>query len=86
VTSDDAASPFRRPARPPLAQRTFPVTQPLPHYPKHALRGDLLAGVARLKGHVREQFDATRLTDGIGEDRSFPTVARAVQWCSAPRE
>ena len=39
--------------------------------------------VARLKGHLREAFDGTHLTDRIGEEHFFPTVARAVEWCSA---
>ncbi len=39
--------------------------------------------VARLKTPVRQQFDATRLTDRIGDEHFFPTVAAAVDWCSA---
>ena len=40
--------------------------------------------VARLKGPVRQQFDDNLLTDRLGEDHFFPTVTRAVEWCSAP--
>ena len=40
--------------------------------------------VARLKAPVRQQFDDNRLTDQLGEDHFFPTVARAVEWCSTP--
>jgi hypothetical protein len=38
--------------------------------------------VARLKGHVREQFDLTGLTDRLGEEHFFGTVALAVDWCA----
>ena len=38
---------------------------------------------ARLKSPVRQQFDDNRLTDRLGDDHFFPTVSRAVEWCSA---
>jgi hypothetical protein len=40
--------------------------------------------VARLKSPVRQQFDDNRLTDRLGDDHFFPTVSRAVEWCSTP--
>ena len=33
---------------------------------------------------VRQQFDDNRLTTRLGDDHFFPTVNRAVGWCSAP--
>jgi SulP family sulfate permease len=38
--------------------------------------------VARLKAHLREQFDTTGLTTRIGATRFLPTVASAVEWCA----
>jgi sulfate permease, SulP family len=38
--------------------------------------------VARIKGPVRQQFDDTQLTARLGADHLFPTVARAVAWCT----
>ena len=40
--------------------------------------------VARLRSPVRQQLDDNRLTDRLGDDHFFPTVARAVEWCSTP--
>jgi MFS superfamily sulfate permease-like transporter len=37
---------------------------------------------ANVKSFVQEKFDATRLTERIGPDRFFPTIASAVDWCS----
>jgi MFS superfamily sulfate permease-like transporter len=39
--------------------------------------------VARLKGHVRRQFDDVRLTDAIGAENFFDTVSAAVRDCAA---
>jgi SulP family sulfate permease len=49
-------------------------------------RDGVTFAVARLKAHVREQFDATGLTTRISEDHFFPTVATAVQWCSENKQ
>jgi MFS superfamily sulfate permease-like transporter len=39
----------------------------------------IVFAVARLKGHVREVFDRSGLTDTIGRRRFFPTVSGAVE-------
>jgi high affinity sulfate transporter 1 len=39
------ASPFRHRSQRPLVQRTFPIVEHLPDYPRHNLRRDLTAGV-----------------------------------------
>jgi MFS superfamily sulfate permease-like transporter len=38
--------------------------------------------VARLKSPVRQKFDDTHLTERLGDEHLFPTVASAVVWCT----
>jgi sulfate permease, SulP family len=49
-------------------------------------RDEIGFAVAQLKHFVREQFDATGLSDRIGREWFFPTVAAAVDACAAGSE
>ena len=72
-------SPFRPQQRP-----TLSTAQAVEQRVEGLGRDGIDFVVARLKSQVRHQFDDNRLTDRLGEDRFFPTVSRAVEWCSTP--